>query len=159
MEQSVSNKELISKFYTAFANEDAESMVACYHDEMTFEDPAFGLLSAKEAGSMWHMLLERAKGNIDIKFKDVSASETKGSAYWIATYPFGAKKRIVENHIKAKFEFKDGKISKHEDSFDVWKWSRMAMGLPGALLGWTPFIQNKIKSTALSGLKKYMAEK
>ena len=103
-------------------------------------------------------LLGRAKGNIKIKFQDVDATDHEGSAYWIATYPFGDKKRIVENHVKAKFEFKDGKISRHVDTFDFWKWSRMAMGLPGVLLGWTSFMKNKVQSTTSENLKKYMSE-
>ena len=36
-------KSTIEKFYTAFTNNDAEAMVACYHDNIIFEDPAFGL--------------------------------------------------------------------------------------------------------------------
>jgi ketosteroid isomerase-like protein len=40
------NSELITKFYTSFANADAEGMVACYHNDIQFEDPAFGPLKA-----------------------------------------------------------------------------------------------------------------
>jgi ketosteroid isomerase-like protein len=38
---------LIEKFYSAFAHADAEGMVSCYTDDITFEDPAFGVLKGK----------------------------------------------------------------------------------------------------------------
>ncbi|MCK5103475.1 MAG: nuclear transport factor 2 family protein [Cyclobacteriaceae bacterium] len=36
-------KHIIEKFYKAFENLDAEGMIACYHKEIEFEDPAFGI--------------------------------------------------------------------------------------------------------------------
>jgi ketosteroid isomerase-like protein len=41
--------DLIETFYRAFAALDAEAMAACYHDEVTFEDPAFGQLQGEQA--------------------------------------------------------------------------------------------------------------
>jgi len=79
------NSDLITKFYTAFANTDGEEMAKCYHNEATFEDPAFGKLNRNEVTSMWKMLLERSKGNLKIEFKNVFANENSGSATWIET--------------------------------------------------------------------------
>jgi len=42
-------QKLIETFYTSFANLDAETMISCYHDEITFEDPAFGVLKGERA--------------------------------------------------------------------------------------------------------------
>ena len=42
------NEQLIHKFYTAFQNGDALTMKECYHPDIQFRDPAFGLL--KEIG-------------------------------------------------------------------------------------------------------------
>jgi ketosteroid isomerase-like protein len=44
--------EIIEQFYTAFAKQDAEAMLACYHPEVTFSDPVFVDLDAREAGGM-----------------------------------------------------------------------------------------------------------
>jgi hypothetical protein len=54
-------------------------------------------------------------------------------------------------------QMQDGLILRHVDSFDVWAWSRQALGLPGALLGWTPMMHRKISASALAGLEKYIA--
>lgn len=148
------NKALIAKFYTSFAKGDAESMVSCYHPNLTFRDPAFGDLNAEDAGNMWKMLLARGS-NPEITFHNVWADENRGGANWEAKYEFGPQKRKVHNKIVAKFQFQDGLIIDHDDYFDFWKWSRMALGTPGLLLGWTPIIQNKVRKRVLGLLKKF----
>lgn len=149
------NIELIHNFYNAFANANAEEMVACYDDNISFEDPAFGILRGNDAKNMWRMLIDRSKGNIKINFRNVMANETSGSADWVAEYVFGQTGRKVINSIHAQFEFKNGRIIKHNDSFDFWKWTQQAFGIKGYLLGWTGFMRNKIREGALEGLKKF----
>ena len=56
----------------------------------------------------------------------------KGSADWTADYLFSKTGRQVFNEIHAEFEFKDGKIFRHHDTFDIWKWSRQALGISGS---------------------------
>jgi hypothetical protein len=46
-------------------------------------------------------------------------------------------------------------MRRHTDDFDIWKWSKQALGLTGYLFGWTGFMQNKIHRNALRSLKKY----
>ncbi|MCD9184798.1 MAG: nuclear transport factor 2 family protein [Pyrinomonadaceae bacterium] len=149
------NEQLIRTFYEAFARNDAGAMVACYHDRIEFSDLAFGSLKGEDAKNMWRMLVERAKGNIKIAFSNVAADGEKGSADWVADYAFSKTGRQVHNEIHAEFEFKDGKIFRHHDTFDIWKWSKQALGLSGTLLGWSSFMQNKIRQSALELLREY----
>ena len=150
-----SNENLISKFYTAFANADAKTMCECYHPKVHFVDPAFGLLKEKQVSKMWEMLISKSKGDIKIEFSNIKADEFSGSARWVATYNFSKTNRKVINRISAEFLFQDGLIIKHTDNFDVWKWAKQAFGITGYLLGWTGFFQNKIKEQALLSLKKF----
>lgn len=150
------NEQLITNFYTAFGNNDVEKMRECYHKNIQFEDPAFGILKNEEPITMWKMLLERSKENIKIDFFDVQANETSGSAIWVATYVFSKTNRNVVNKIHATFEFKDGLIVKHTDIFDVYKWAKQALGFKGYLLGWTGFMRNKIQEGAKKSLKDYI---
>lgn len=148
------NKALIEKFYTSFANGDAASMASCYHDNIEFEDPGFGKLFGNDAKLMWQMLLSRNK-DLKITFSNVEANESKGSAFWVAEYVFAQTGRPVINNISAQFEFADGKIIKHTDYFDLWKWTRQSLGFKGYLLGWSSFMKNKIHKMTKGLLENY----
>jgi ketosteroid isomerase-like protein len=149
------NERLIRQFYESFARGDVEGMIACYADEIEFSDPAFGRLAGADAKNMWKMLVERGRGNIRIEFANVSADADKGAADWTADYVFSKTGRKVFNEIHAEFEFKDGRILRHNDTFDIWKWSKQALGPSGLLLGWSSFMQNKIRQNARESLREY----
>ncbi|MEX5530467.1 nuclear transport factor 2 family protein [Pseudomonas syringae] len=153
-EQSQANSALITRFYEAFAQLDAEAMSACYTDDVLFSDPAFGELRGAQVGDMWRMLTSRAK-NFSVVFDQVRADDQTGSAHWVATYLFSHTERTVVNDIQARFVFRDGKICEHRDHFDMWRWSRQALGLKGLLLGWTPLVRNAVRAQALKGLKTF----
>lgn len=151
--------QLITNFYQAFANHDIDGMLACYADDVVFTDPAFGRLEGKDAHDMWRMLLSRGGGANKITLADVSVDgEEKGSAEWWARYNYGESKRPVVNQVFASFVIRDGKIVTHTDRFDMWKWSRQALGLNGLLLGWTPFLRNKVQQTTNEMLAKFQAK-
>ena len=67
------------------------------------------------------------------------------------------RQRKVINEIESRFEFADGKIVRHRDHFDLWKWSRQALGLRGGLLGWAAFFQEKVRLQASRNLQKFSA--
>lgn len=152
------NEETVRRFYTAFQKRDAAAMVACYAPDVQFSDPVFTDLRGPAAGAMWTMLCERGK-DLKIEFRDVRADATAGSAHWEAWYTFSATGRKVHNIIDASFEFRDGKIVKHTDRFDLHRWAGLALGMPGKLLGWTPMLQNKIRAMAAKNLADYVAKR
>ncbi|WOK04663.1 nuclear transport factor 2 family protein [Imperialibacter roseus] len=156
---ALTNKEVIESFYSAFARHDPEAMAALYHDEVEFSDPVFETLKGEQARNMWRMLIERGKETLSIKFSNVQATETNGTANWTADYLFSSTGNMVHNVVSASFEFKDGKIIRHADYFSFWKWSRQALGTAGLLLGWTPFLKKKISEQAKKGLEKYSKSK
>ena len=104
---------------------------------------------------MWRMLTGRAK-DIKVVASAIDADDSSGKAHWDADYTFSTTGRFVRNRIDARFTFRDGKIVRHEDWFDLWKWSGMALGLPGKLLGWSPLIRNKIRKNADAGLRAFL---
>ena len=154
----LSNHELIQKFYTAFAARNAEQMVDCYHQEIHFSDPVFTHLNGADAGDMWRMLCELGT-DLEIEFSELHADQETGRAHWNANYTFSQSNRKIHNSIDAEFEFRDGLIVRHIDRFDLYKWMCMALGLPGRLLGWAPFIQNTLRRKALTGLKQWQKKR
>lgn len=153
-------KEAIDKFYTAFAELDAETMVSLYHDEVVFDDPAFGRLSGERAKNMWRMLCESQKDKrFIVQHSDVKATETGGSVRWEAVYVFSKTKRNVHNRITATFKFRDGKIIEHKDNFNLFSWSRQALGIAGYAMGWTPFFKQKLQKQTNQLLDRYEAKR
>jgi ketosteroid isomerase-like protein len=150
------NQELIDHFYNSFQKKDAEAMIACYHDEIEFSDPAFGTLKGIEAKSMWHMLIERGKDSLKIDYSNFSADSETGKATWVAQYEFSKTKRHVTNHVLALFEFKDGKIFRHKDSFDLKVWAKQALGPISMLLILTGQLEKTIQKQSRQALKSYM---
>ncbi|MHA6494171.1 nuclear transport factor 2 family protein [Pseudomonas borbori] len=150
------NAELITRFYQAFQQLDAEAMCRCYAADVHFSDPVFTDLRGQDAGDMWRMLCARAK-DFSLTFDGVAADEHSGTARWIATYVFSQTGNTVVNRIEASFRFRDGKIIEHRDRFDLWRWSSQALGFKGALLGWTPLVQSAIRAQAAKGLAAFQA--
>ncbi|WP_443690225.1 nuclear transport factor 2 family protein [Pseudomonas sp.] len=153
---SDANNAVITEFYQAFNRLDADAMSACYTEDVLFSDPVFGELRGRQAGDMWRMLTSRAK-DFSVVFDNLRADERTGGAHWVATYLFSQTGNTVVNDIQARFVFRDGKICEHHDHFDLWRWSRQALGTKGLLLGWTPFVQNAIRAQAQKGLKAFQA--
>lgn len=146
------SKEVISKFYQAFKQLDAEGMAACYHKDVHFTDPAFGDLHGAQACNMWRMLCESQKDKgMQINYEVLDDH----SASWEAYYVFSKTGKKVHNRISAAFEFKEGMIIKHKDHFNLHRWAGMALGIQGKLIGWTPFFQKKLQQQTNRMLAKY----
>ncbi len=158
------NQRRLENFYAAFARLDADAMAACYAPDAQFDDAVFSLRGHKQVSGMWHMLCDatKAKG-ADVwllSYSDIAADERGGEAHWEAHYRFSATGRMVHNIIDGTFEFNaHGLITRHRDRFDFWAWSRQALGLPGLLLGWTPFLRRKVRHQAAANLQKYLAQR
>lgn len=148
------NEEVIERLYTALQNLDYETMISCYHPEATFKDPVFELSSKNEIAGMWTMLCKRAK-EFEFHFDQVWADEETGKARLKAKYLFSKTNRMVHNNIEARFNFKDGLIIEQIDSFDFWRWSRQALGLPGLVFGWSSFLQKKVQREARKNLEQF----
>ena len=152
------HQALIERFYTCFQKRDAEGMVACYAPDIVFSDSVFIDLRGAEARGMWRMLCERGK-DLEIDFSDVHADDSTGRAHWEADYLFSATGRTVHNTVDGTFTCTpEGLIATHRDRFNFWAWARQALGTPGLLLGWSPSLKRKVRSTAAGNLKKFLAQ-
>lgn len=151
------NAELVTRFYTAFQRKDGAAMTACYAPAVVFSDPVFPRLEGPHAGAMWRMLCERG-ADLEVTFRDVTADDARGSAHWDARYTFSQTGRKVLNRIDATFEFAGGAIVRHIDSFDLYRWSRQALGPVGLLLGWSPLVRNKVRRSAAASLAAWEAK-
>jgi ketosteroid isomerase-like protein len=149
------NVALLQNFYAAFVRRDGVAMGACYAAGATFRDPVFETLQGWRIGAMWRMLCERAT-DLELTVSGIKGDARAGSAQWEARYTFSATGRAVHNVIDASFAFAGGRIVRHEDTFDLYRWARQALGVKGLLLGWTPPVQRAIRAQAARGLDGYV---
>lgn len=156
------NQTTLNNFYEAFSRLDAEAMAACYADNAQFEDEAFSLQGKREVAGMWRMLCTATqagnRADWQLTWRDVEADATQGGANWEAHYRFAATRRMVHNRIRARFHFDtEGRILTHHDSFNFWRWSWLALGVPGAVLGWSPAFRTQFRKQARVNLDKFLA--
>jgi ketosteroid isomerase-like protein len=151
------NAVLIERFYRALGRRDPETMIACYAPDVTFFDPVFGDLDAGGVAAMWRMLCARGK-DLAVVASSVEAHRAAGRAHWVATYTYSATGRRIENRIDALFAFREGRIVRHVDRFDLWRWLRQALGAKGALLGWLPPVQNAVRVQAAKALADWRSK-
>jgi len=150
------NEALITKFYSAFQKLDYATMQSCYSEGAVFNDPAFGILEGDEVRAMWEMLCKNAK-DFKLSFSNIQLLDDEYcTCNWTANYIFSRTGRKVTNNIKAHMRIQEGLITEHTDQFDIWKWSRQALGLSGTLLGWSNFMKVKIRKMARKNLQKFM---
>jgi len=154
----MSNKELITVFYTSFQKKDYKGMQECYADQAVFNDEAFKNLNSDEVKAMWEMLCKTGK-ELKLTFGNVSETANGATAEWTASYLFSRTGKTVVNNVQAKFEIVNGKITRHTDRFDFYVWAKQAFGITGFFLGWTPYFENKVQATARKSLDNFMNKK
>ena len=147
------NARTIETFYRAFQKLDARTMAGSYHPEATFTDPVFDL-KGDEIGDMWRMFCTSGD-DLRVAFSEPAADDAGGTTRWEAWYTFKPTGRPVHNVIDAAFSFRDGMVINHNDTFDLPTWARQALGLSGALLGRTGFMQKRIRQQARGQLSRF----
>lgn len=153
------HRQTIECFYAAFAALDHAAMQDCYAADARFDDEAFSLQGREAIGAMWRMLCTATQAKGMAHWRLDASAITDRSAHWEAHYLFSATGRRVHNIIDAEFEFDaQGRITRHRDRFDFWRWSRQALGAPGLLLGWTPFLRGQVRARAARQLQQFMAK-
>jgi hypothetical protein len=159
---AASRLDTIQRLYAAFERCDGAAMQALYAPQATFDDPVFSLHGAHEIGGMWRMLTrsarKRSREAWSMKAGDFQADAQRGTARWEATYLHGTADRRVHNVVDAAFEFNDdGLILSHVDHFDFAAWARQALGWPGQLFGWSPWLQRYARRQAADKLARFLA--
>lgn len=150
------NRVVLERFHAAFAARDGATMSACYHADARFNDPVFDL-KGQEIGAMWRMLCTRGK-DLRVESTNLLIDNETGSADWQAWYSFSATGRSVHNRVHSRYRFAEGRIIEQVDTFSFIAWSRQALGPVGLLLGWTPFLRNKVRANARAGLNQFKAQ-
>ncbi|MCK5781380.1 MAG: nuclear transport factor 2 family protein [Flavobacteriales bacterium] len=150
----MSNKALIAKFFEGLKQQDLDMMLSCYHENIIFSDPAFGILRKEKVFTMWKKILKEPR-DLRIEYSSIEADEENGSAKWEAWYSFSVTGKLVHNKIESRFVFKDNLIAEQHDSFFLRKWAAQAFGLKGRLIGGTSYFRERIQHFTMKALERF----
>jgi hypothetical protein len=147
----------VQRYWDALDRADGEAMAACYAHDATFRDEVFELVG-DDIGAMWRMLL-RPGADVVVTTHALQETPTGASGAWEAVYRFPSTGRRVHNRIESSFTVAGDAIVAQRDRFPFWKWSRMALGPVGWLLGWTPMLRRQVQARARSQLARAEARR
>ena len=151
----------IVDFYAAFKRLDPAAMRAAYAPGACFSNPLFQLQGTEEIGALWAMVCAAIdRKRVDqwrLEVSEVEATAHCGRARCQPHWRIRASGRVVQGVTDAEFSFdRDGRILSHVERFSFWHWSRQALGLRGALLGWTPLWRDRVGAWARQSLRGYL---
>ena len=149
-------RDVATGLFGAFQRRDHETMGSYYGLSSQFTDPVFIDLRGRRIRAMWHMLCVRGS-DLEVSFESPEIdSEGQVTVDWEARYSFGPAERKVHNRVHTRLEIIDGTILDHVDGFDLWRWTRMALGVPGLLTGWSPYTRNRVRKMAERSLERFI---
>ena len=153
--------DTLQTFYHAFLALDARKMSACYAADARFADPLMRVEGRDGIGSMWQMLCDAivSNGRADWRLLvgELQIEGERGHVHWEPKYRFGSDDQRVHNLIDSSFTFNEqGLIASQHDRYDLWRWSRQALGTRGTLLGWMPWFRARLRERAARHLEAWM---
>jgi hypothetical protein len=121
---------------------------------------------------MFRPLAVARRGLMLVAVSDARIIEVLGGlecCFWsgrtTATHPPFAVMLIMTKRFKlghyllcTSFKLRQGLLVKHRDTFELWRWTRLALGPAGMLPGWRTLLQGEVRRTALAGLDAWCSK-
>jgi len=85
----------------------------------------------------------------------VRSQADQAQVRWWLSYTDAASQRPVALHGHSELQLADGLIVQQVDCFDLWAWSRQALGTVGRILGWSDWMQAQLRAQALNRLERW----
>lgn len=156
----MTNREVVSMFYTAYQRHDYSGMHAYLDPRVEFGDLAFESITGAEVRAMWRWFCEPTETRKDpVQVPGFEVLRTEGdrvyAEYWVRYSPVAGK--VVNYVIRSEFTVRDGKIVRQIDEpvISNLEFARMATGFPACLLALTPAFKPAIRKKMRTKLEKF----
>ena len=151
------NEATIHRFFTAYQNKEYTTMQNCYSEDAVYNNPIYGLNDTEHVKAMWEMICKTNKEE-SLHFENIELLDHEyATCDWSLVYYY--TNRRINNKIKSYLRLENGLIIEHTDAFDLYKWTRMAFGLTGSLIGWSNFFQKRIQKSTRKKLSEFIISK
>jgi hypothetical protein len=152
----ITEEKCISKLFTAIETGDTYSIMECYHDFSTIYDPIVGTIYG-EVAPYYPSLLATSFLSARIEVTKLVTEKLSGFAEVKIQLTRRESNKVITCRGRLEFEFKDGKICRQVNEYNVWHLMREIDGKPGSLFGMLPSYRRKYKVKILKALNDYYA--
>lgn len=148
--------EILQNYYDVFQNLELDKMSNYYHSDVEFYDHAFGTLNKDELMAMWSMLFHKAFKSLTIEVSNIKVVDNIGFAHVECYYTYSLTNRKVHNIIDTTIKFKEDKIIKQIDIFNLKRWAEQSLGWKQSVFAGTTFFKNRLQKQTGTALDKYL---
>jgi len=125
---------LLVKYLQAIKEQDLKTISSCFHEEAEFYEPAYGKLTGPKIAAWWTFFFAQAK-EFHSEFDSLKVNGDKATVHSEHWYYWNATGAGVHNLVESEFDFKDGKIFRQIDNYNLNAWAFQA--LESKFMGWT----------------------
>jgi len=125
---------LLLKFFKAVQTQDVKAIGECYHNDIEYYEPAYGKMTGPRALGYWSFFFSQVK-EMQCEYDGLKINGDKGTLHIEEWYTWSATGHAVHNLVDCEFDFKDGKIFRHIDNYNLNAWAFQSLG--AKYLGWT----------------------
>lgn len=152
--------DIPEKLYRALNDRDYKAMWKLYSPKATYSDPAYGQLRGAEIKAMWHQLCSR-NTDLEAEVLEVDNIDDRTISYtWKAYYTHAMYNGEIENVIEGEIMLDEkGHIISQHETYSLWKWFSMALGIAGKLLGWRRSMKDNLQRSVRKSLNDFMEKK
>jgi len=146
--------DVLNTFLRALAQRDVEAMIRCYTTTATYHSPIFPQVEGDTLTATWQWFCAKAP-DLTMVVDEQAFEANTARVQWTATYTFPKTGRPVVQVTDSIFVFEGPQLCRHEDRFDLHRWSHMALGPLGRVLGGRRWLQRSLQRAAAERVARF----
>lgn len=144
-------------YFDHLQDRNAAGAVELCHPDLHYFDPILGDLHGREALARWPIFFAQPH-EPSLHFFDITAKDDTVHVRYFLHYTDAETGRKIDHGISAELTIRDNRITHHKDTFDIWRFATMKLGMRGRLLGFLPSTADALRKKARAELDAYLRQ-